>query len=143
MFPDRPRVVIDTGVLVSRILRPQSVPAQAVALALTKTVSLVSEESLTELTSVITRPKFAAYIDPKDAREFVEALAAMADIVHVTLTVSACRDPQDDKFLALALSGQADIIITGDDDLLTLHPFRGISILTPRQFLEAFPSNAS
>jgi predicted nucleic acid-binding protein len=50
--------------------------------------------------------------------------------------VTDCRDPKDNKFLALAIDGQADAIIRGDDDLHVLHPFRGIPILTPREFVE-------
>jgi predicted nucleic acid-binding protein len=51
--------------------------------------------------------------------------------------VRACRDPKDDKFLELAVSGAACCVVTGDQDLLALHPFRSVSILTPAQFLEA------
>jgi uncharacterized protein len=54
-------------------------------------------------------------------------------IIHETVT--ACRDPKDDKFLELAVNASADIIVTGDEDLLVLHPFRGISILRPADFL--------
>lgn len=50
--------------------------------------------------------------------------------------ITACRDPKDDKFLELAVSGRATHIISGDTDLLTLNPFRGIAILPPRAFLE-------
>ena len=55
---------------------------------------------------------------------------------HVTVTreIRACRDPKDDKFLELAVSGQADVIVTGDDDVLALHPFEGIPILRMREF---------
>jgi putative PIN family toxin of toxin-antitoxin system len=56
----------------------------------------------------------------------------MFDIVE---TATECRDPRDNKFLALAASGKAKVIITGDNDLLTLHPWHEISILTPRQFI--------
>lgn len=52
------------------------------------------------------------------------------------LAKRACRDPEDDWVLATAISGQAEVIVTGDDDLLTLGTFQGIAILTPRQLLE-------
>jgi predicted nucleic acid-binding protein len=51
-----------------------------------------------------------------------------------SVQINACRDPKDDKFLELAVSGHADYIITGDDDLLTMHPFHGIEIITPRVY---------
>ena len=57
--------------------------------------------------------------------------------VVITVPVQACRDPEDDKILELALNGRADYIVTGDDDLLVMNPFRGIAILTPAQFLAA------
>ena len=49
--------------------------------------------------------------------------------------MEVCRDPKDDQILELAVSGNADCIVTGDDDLLTLNPFRGIAIITPADFL--------
>ena len=55
--------------------------------------------------------------------------------MEVTHRIAVCRDPADDKFLELALSGNASHIITGDNDLLTLHPFRSISIIPPALFL--------
>jgi len=55
--------------------------------------------------------------------------------VVVLESVTDCRDPDDNKFLELALSGKADLIITGDADLLSLHPWRGIAILSPADYL--------
>jgi uncharacterized protein len=135
MFPEKLRVILDTGVLISRFLRPQSVPGEAVELAEKQATLLVSDETLAELLSVLRRPKFAKYVDPEDAINIVRALAAIAEIVHVTTVVTACRDPDDDKFLALALTGNAQVIVTGDDDLLALHPFQGVAIVTPKQFV--------
>jgi uncharacterized protein len=61
----------------------------------------------------------------------------VAQWVDVDVQISACGDPKDDKFLSLAVSGHATHIITGDADLLALHPFQGIQILAPGTFLEA------
>lgn len=77
------------------------------------------------------------------ASKYLDAFAAATDLVSVTAVIVACRDPNDDKFLALAQSGQAHVIVTGDADLLTLNPFQGIAIMTPRQFLDAFPADIS
>jgi predicted nucleic acid-binding protein len=55
--------------------------------------------------------------------------------VEITETITDCRDAKDNKFLELAVSGKADCVVSGDSDLLVLNPFRGISILTPREFL--------
>jgi uncharacterized protein len=62
-------------------------------------------------------------------------LIAIATTVQVTTTIQACRDPKDNKVLELAVSGQAVCIVSGDKDLLVLHPFQGISILSPGDFL--------
>ena len=67
-----------------------------------------------------------------------ELLAEIAFTKATTSQVTECRDPKDDKFLALALDGSADVIIAGDEDLLVLHPWRGIPILSPREFLGRF-----
>ena len=56
-------------------------------------------------------------------------------MVLITERVEICRDPRDDKFLELALAGRADFLLTGDADLLALHPFRGTTILTPTAYL--------
>ena len=143
MSRDRLRVVLDTGVLISRALRPGSVPANAVDLAKSIGDLLVSHQTLTELGDVLSRPKFKVWLDPIDTVDLVEAYAAMAELVTVIGEVAGCRDPDDDKFLSLALAGSADVIVTGDDDLLVLNPFQSIVILTPRQFLDAFSPNLS
>ena len=67
--------------------------------------------------------------------EFLATLVREAELVVVTEVVTDCRDPKDNKFLELALSGQATHIVSGDGDLLVLHPFRGVLILTPQAFL--------
>jgi uncharacterized protein len=62
-------------------------------------------------------------------------LSEVAEPVVVRTQIRACRHPKDDKFLELAVDGQVDLILTGDQDLLTLHPFRGIAIISPTAFL--------
>ena len=59
-----------------------------------------------------------------------------AELVRITERIAACRDPTDDKFLELAANGRADLIVSGDTDLLALNPFRGIPIVTPAIFAE-------
>ena len=131
------RVVLDTNVLLSRILRPASAPARAVRVAAERGTVLISDALVTELVGVLARPKFAVLVDPQDARAFVQALGGIAERVPLTAHVEACRDPRDDHVLALAVSGAADAIVTGDADLLVLNPFRGIQIVTPQAFVDA------
>jgi predicted nucleic acid-binding protein len=83
------------------------------------------------------RAKFDRYLDVAERREFIERYAFAAKVIPITSLVHECRDPKDDKLLALALSGRADVIVTGDEDLCVLHPWRGISILSPAAYLES------
>jgi len=57
-------------------------------------------------------------------------------LVDIDVSITTCRDPKDNKFLELAVSSNAQMIISGDEDLLVLHPFQDIRILSPRQFLD-------
>ncbi len=131
----RARVVVDTNAFVSRLLLPDSVPARAVRKAVTEARLLVSEATLVELADVLSRAKFDPYVSIADRQQFLRLLGRITEMVPVVHTIRACRDPRDDKFLELAVNGEADIIVTGDDDLLVLDPFRDIPIVTPAAYL--------
>ncbi len=81
------------------------------------------------------RSKFNRYIEERQRLEFLAALIDRSEVIEIVETVSACRDPKDDKFLEVAVNGRADYLITGDADLLALNPFRGTSIVTPQVFV--------
>jgi putative PIN family toxin of toxin-antitoxin system len=132
----RPRIVVDTNTLISRLLLPDSVPAQAVRKAVDSGHLLVSEATLLELMEVLGRPKFDRYLSMEDRRNFFQLLLRIAELVPINHAVHACCDPKDDKFLELAVNGEAHTIITGDPDLLVLHPFQDIAILTPSEYLK-------
>ena len=83
------------------------------------------------------RPKFNCYIHEDERLLFLSALIRDAKVVEVGERLKECRDPKDDKFLELAVSGNATCIVTGDGDLLFLNPFRGVAILTPQEFVRA------
>jgi putative PIN family toxin of toxin-antitoxin system len=129
------RVILDTNVLVSYLLLKTSPTGQAVSRALADTQLLASEDTLSELAGVLARPKFDKYVEHDERVAFFRAFTRLVEIVPVTSSVRLCRDPKDDKFLALAQDGDASLIITGDQDLLTLSPFGAVAILTPAQFL--------
>jgi putative PIN family toxin of toxin-antitoxin system len=131
----RERIVFDTNALISRLLVPRSVPGDAVRKALNAGRLLVSEATLAELADVLARPKFAPYVSVKDRQQFIRLLGRVAEMVPVTYAIRACRDPEDDKFLELALNGSAHFIITGDKDLLALNPFGEIEIIKPAAYL--------
>jgi len=80
-------------------------------------------------------PKFDRYLTKERRQEFLENLTENAQFIDVSEQIHECRDPKDNKYLELALSGQAECIVTGDDDLLVLNPWRGIEILNVREFL--------
>lgn len=133
------RVVIDTNVIVSALLLPHSIPRQAFDRAALAGRLLLSASTLAELNETLCRSTLDRYVTALHRLQFLAALVRAAEIVDVQSTVTECRDPQDNKFLELAVSGNATHLLTGDDDLLALHPFRGIAILTPREFLTAAP----
>lgn len=131
----RARVVVDTNVLLSRLLVPGSVPAQAVRRAVDQGQILASEATLEELADVLSRPKFDRYLTVSERQQFLRLFMRIAQWVPILHPVQACRDPRDDKFLALAVNGEAGVIITGDQDLLVLDPFRDVRILEPAAYL--------
>jgi uncharacterized protein len=131
----RARLVVDTNALVSRLLLPDSVSARAVRKAVDEGRLLVSGGTMEELARVLGRAKFDPYVSIEDRQEFIRRLGRIAEMVPIVQTVRACRDPGDDKFLEVAVNGRADLIITGDRDLLALNPFMGIAILSPAAYL--------
>ena len=135
MNPDH-YFVFDTNALVSAALLSQSVPALAFFAASERGKIMLSQQTLAELGDVLQRKKLDRYLDRADREVFLAKLVHEATLIDVIEEIRACRDPKDDKFLALAVCGPATCIVSGDDDLLTLHPFRGIPIMTPTQFLD-------
>jgi uncharacterized protein len=131
----RERVVVDTNALISRLLLPSSIPGQAVRKAVAEAQLLASDDTLFELADVLGRSKFDPYVTVEERRDFLRLFDRIAERVPIVHVVRACRDPRDDKFLELAVNGAAQLIITGDGDLLALHPFRGIDILAPASYL--------
>ena len=131
----RERVVIDTNVLISSLFLTTSTPAKAVEKAVTKAQLVATTETLRELIEQLLLPKFDRYVgrDRRDA--LLERVASLVEIVQVLQSIRASRDPKDDKFLEAAVNGRADVIVTGDRDLLDLNPFRGIAIVTPEAYL--------
>jgi putative PIN family toxin of toxin-antitoxin system len=132
----RQRIVVDTNVLVSRLLAADSVPGQAVRVARRNGRLLVSEDTMNELAGVLSRAKLDRYISLEDRKQFLRQLVRIAEFVSIVQVARACRDPKDDKFLEVALNGKADLIITGDADLLALHSWREVKILSSGDFLK-------
>jgi uncharacterized protein len=130
------RIVIDTNVFVSAVALPLSVPRQAVDKALDNGVLLFSEATMSELTEVLYRPKFEHYVTAEERALFLRQLVGTVEFIPIIQIIRECRDPGDDKFLEVALNGRADVIITGDADLLALHPWRETEIVTPGDYVK-------
>jgi uncharacterized protein len=131
------RLVIDTNVFVSAALKESSVPALAVKIATQNDVLLKSTATEQQLLDVLARPQFANLIAAATIG-WLQGLLASAEEVTITEHIAACRDPTDDKFLELAVNGRADIIVSGDADLLALNPFRNIPIVAPAAFVNSY-----
>ena len=134
-MPTDLRFVFDINVIVSALLLKHSVARQVLDKALEQGKLLVSQAVVEELNEVLRRKEFDKYVLEEERLEFITAFVREAILVETTESVNECRDPKDNKFLELAVSGKATCIVSGDDDLLVLHPFRRIPTLTPRQFL--------
>ena len=130
------RLVFDTNTLISHLLIPASIPAQAVRKGLHKGQLIASDATLSELAEVIARPKFDRYLSIEDRQQFFRLFGRVIEHVTIIRNIQACRDSQDDKFLELAVNGRATTIVTGDQDLLILNPYQSIQIVTPKKYLK-------
>jgi len=129
------KFVLDTNVLVSAALFKGSLARQAFNKAGADGKILISDDVLAELQDVFSRPRFDKYLSAELRMIFLNDFLKVAEIIDITQTIAVCRDPKDNKFLELALSGHATHLLSSDKDLLVLHPFQGIAIVTPADFL--------
>ena len=130
--------LFDTNTIISALLFEQSNSGLALNRTLESGILLLSMDVAEEYANVLRREKFDHYVRRRIREEFLRTLIKEATFIEITETIQACRASKDDKFLELAVSGGTPCLITGDEDLLILNPFREISILSPRQFLELF-----
>jgi len=132
------RLVIDSNVWIAALISPAGTARQLVDAVLDRDIDiLMSESTFAELVSRLDRPKFDRYREPESWGSFLTALVELA-LWHedAGTAMGTSRDADDDKFLALAVTGQADAIISGDRDLLDLGSHEGIPIYTPARFLQ-------
>ena len=134
------RVVLDTSVLVSAALRVGSVPHQALLQAMASWDICASPETLDELDRVLGRQKFDLYLGHGLRREFVALVRRHAHVFAVedaeaALVRPACRDAKDDKFLSVAMTAEAAVLVSSDEDLLVMNPWNGIAVVTAAEFL--------
>ena len=135
------RAVIDTNILIRALIKPDGTVGPVLGrLAANEYVLVYSESILDELLSKLALPRIRQkYHLDDEAIETVLALFALRGIlITPTRRVQACRDPKDNMIIEAALEGEAEYIVTGDEDLLSLNKFEKIRIVTPRTFLAAF-----
>src|SRR5208283_5032129 len=129
------RVVVDTNDFVSAALKTASWPASVVRWVDRHGGLLKTTATETQIIEVLQRPYIVARMPPFYL-DNVQRIFAGAELVMIAERIAVCRDPTDDKFLELAVNGRADMIVTGDFDLLVLNPFRGIPIIDPAAFVQ-------
>jgi putative PIN family toxin of toxin-antitoxin system len=135
------RVVFDTNIYVSSLLRKDGLPAQALAAWRAHRIQLVTSPAImSELAATLryTRIRRKYGVTDEEIGELIDLLVANAVVVDGTLDVSGSvpSDPDDEIVLACAVEGKADLIVTGDQHLLALSAFQDIPVVTVRDLLE-------
>ncbi len=131
------RLVVDTNVLIAAALAPRGLPDAVLEALVRRDGSLLfSPPTYDELCTRLYRAKFDRWLSRRGREDFLARVEAALQFVWISGARMGCRDPEDDKILETALMGDAECIVTGDRDLLVMSAFRGIPIVTPREFLD-------
>jgi putative PIN family toxin of toxin-antitoxin system len=130
-------IVFDASTLIGVLLKADGVPERAFLRAEEIDVLALSPAVDAEIAGVLSRPKFACAIPASRCLQFLELLRGAAIWFEPSVRVADCRDMKDDKYLELALAAGAETIVSSDNDLLVLHPWRGVRILNPASYLAA------
>ena len=133
----KPRAVLDTNVFVSGLISPMGKPAAILKALRSRWFTLVSSPPINEeIIEVLNRPRIRDRYRLGDRIFDVSfILWEVAELVIELPDVRVCNDPDDDKFLAAAIGGRADYLVTGDvGDLLHLHKYKDVTIVSPREF---------
>lgn len=134
MSYERKRVVIDTSSLIAACIYPDRIPAQVFMQALQRCELVTTKETLSELIEVLGRSKFDRWRPLSTRMEWLHLYTANTTQYHPTERITDCRDAKDNKFLEAALAASAEVIVSSDDDLCSLHPYQGIDILSLQDF---------
>lgn len=127
------RVVLDSNIYLSGILF-KGIPARLLTLANRGGFHVcISRHILVEIEAKLLG-KFQR--DPVTVRWQIRQILTFAEVITAAETINVCRDPDDNRIIECAVASQADFIVTGDKDLLTLNPYQNVLILTAREFLE-------
>ena len=127
------RIILDTNLWISYLISNRFLKLDELILKDQITI-LFSEELFEEFIEVAKRPKFKKYFSEKDLDNLLLVFNAYAALVNIKSDVQLCRDPKDNFLLNLAIDGEADFLITGDNDLLIIKNLEKTEILTYREF---------
>lgn len=131
-------IVIDTNIFISAALSPNGTAYQAFAQATQNFTIVQSEETYQEIAERIYKSKFDKYISNDRRAEFLSTIRGKSQFIQTLSKIASCRDPDDNKFLELAVDSKAKFLITGDKDLLILKSqaeYQNL-IISARNFLE-------
>lgn len=131
-----PNVVFDASSLVGALLKADSVPERALLLARSHETICLSPAVEAEIRAVFSRPKFRKYLASGRRERVLDLITAAATSFTPTVSITDCRDANDNKYLELALAAAASTIVASDEDLLALNPWRGTRILTPAEYVK-------
>ena len=127
------RVVFDTNIWISYLIGKTLKELDDVILNKKITI-LFSDELLDEFITVLRRPKFHKYFSEEQIQELISILSLRIESIEINQKFNDCRDKKDNFLLDLCVSGRADYLITGDNDLLELNPFHGTHIIDIKSF---------
>lgn len=138
------QVVVDTNVIISAVLSPRGAPALLLKRFFREGQLVFSAATFDELTTRLWRPKFDPWFTLEERQALLHNMASSARWCEDAQAGGAwCRDPDDDKFIALALAARATRLVTDDDDLLCLDPLGELRILTARAALDELVAGPS
>jgi len=129
------RIIIDTNLWISFLITNDYTKLDEIVLS-GNAILVFSQELLDEFLAVAKRPKFRRFFTLSDIEDLFETISDYADLVKVKTKVEACRDRKDNFLLALAIDGNADFLLTGDNDLLELTKIGETAIITISDFLQ-------
>ena len=129
------RVIIDTNLWISFLIT-NNLNILSELFLFERFQIIFSDELFNEFLDVARRPKFKKYFDEKSVQLLIENISEKLEFIEVASAITICRDHKDNFILALSIDGNADYIVTGDKDLLSLNGFKDKKIITINEFIK-------
>jgi putative PIN family toxin of toxin-antitoxin system len=137
MSASRNTIVLDSNLIVSAFLNPKGAASEALQIGLEHFELAASSDTIAELLEVLKRDKFDKYLSKAERRDLAELYVQNTVLFNNLIPVNECKDPKDNKFLSLALTAKARLIVSGDKrDLISMNSFQGIEIIGIRGFID-------